>query len=153
MDYYKNVRILEDKLSGVLADENMLLRVNSRIYPYTINIVQDQSPEAQMYLYSTTDGNTSSHDSAIRLMFQLDGLVIRTDSRVIVSDSLMNKIKGLSKKLHYAFLQAYFAWMTTEGHAASEDDFVGDDSDSDSGEQHRDPDTDFGELFCDDDSD
>lgn len=112
MDYYKHVRQIEVKLAETLADENMLGRVSNTKYPYVLNILQDQSPEAQMELYSTSDGNTSSRDAAIRFIFHLDGLVIRTDSRVIVSDAFMNKIKNQAKKLHYAWLQAYFAEMT-----------------------------------------
>ena len=112
MDYYKHVRQIEVKLAETLADENMLGRVSNTKYPYVLNILQDQSPEAQMELYSTSDGNTSSWDAAIRFIFHLDGLVIRTDSRVIVSDAFMNKIKNQAKKLHYAWLQAYFAERT-----------------------------------------
>lgn len=112
MDYYKHVRQIEVKLAETLADENMLGRVSNTKYPYVLNILQDQSPEEQMELYSTSDGNTSSRDAAIRFIFHLDGLVIRTDSRVIVSDAFMNKIKNQAKKLHYAWLQAYFAERT-----------------------------------------
>lgn len=72
-------------------------------------MLQDQSPEAQMPIYEESDGNTSSRDSAIRFIFLLDGIVIRTDNRVVVSDAFMSKIKGLAKKLHAAFCYAYFA--------------------------------------------
>lgn len=118
MDYYKHVRQIEVKLAETLADENMLARTSNTKYPYVLNILQDQSPEAQMELYSASDGNTSSRDAAIRFIFYLDGLVIRTDSRVIVSDAFMNKIKNQAKKLHYAWLQAYFAEMTAGAVAA-----------------------------------
>ena len=125
MDYYKNASKIEEKLAEALTDENMILRTSSAKYPYTLNIVQDQSPGGQMMLYATSEGDTSSRDAAIRFIFNLDGLVIRTDSRVIVSDAFMNKIKGLAKKLHYAWLQAFYAEHTAE---VKSDDTVEDDT-------------------------
>ena len=132
MDYYKNVRLIEDKLSEVLAPEKMVFSASNSKYPYILSISQDRSTEAQMEIYAMSDGKTSSHDAAIRFIFELDGLVIRTDSRVIVSDAFMNKIKGLAKKLHYAWLQAYYAEhtaatdasTTTEGNTEEDDDDV-----------------------------
>ena len=133
MNYYKNVRLIEDKLSEVLEPEKMVFSASNSKYPYILSISQDRSTEAQMEIYAMSDGKTSSYDAAIRFIFELDGLVIRTDSRVIVSDSFMNKINGLAKKLHYAWLQAYYAEhtadatttaTTTTGNTEEDDDDV-----------------------------
>ena len=42
-------------------------------------------------------------------LFELDGLKIQTSSRLVLTDALMNKIKGLARKLNSAYKEAFFA--------------------------------------------
>ena len=74
-----------------------------------LTISQDASPEAQVALFESTDGSVSSRDAKLRLIFELDGLKIQTSSRLVLTDALMNKIKGLAKKLNSAYKEAFFA--------------------------------------------
>lgn len=62
-----------------------------------------------MALFESTDGSVSSRDAKLRLIFELDGLKIQTSSRLVLTDALMNKIKGLAKKLNSAYKEAFFA--------------------------------------------
>lgn len=109
MDYFINARTLGDKLASILADKSLLHVLETNRYPITLTIRQNQAPDAQMALYDTSDSTVSSQDSVIQFIFNLDGLKVQTDSRVIIEDAFLSKIKGLAKKIHYAYLQAYFA--------------------------------------------
>lgn len=108
-DYFIGVRALEDKLAEVLAEKNLLHVMDKSKYPITLTVTQNQAPDAQMEIFDTTDGSLSSKDSVLRFIFNLDGIEIQTNSRLVISDALMNKIKGLAKKIHAAYVHAYFA--------------------------------------------
>lgn len=108
-DYFIGVRALEDKLAEVLAEKNLLHVIDYSKYPITLTVTQNQAPDAQMEIWATSDGSTSSQDSVLRFIFNLDGIEIQTNSRLVISDALMNKIKGLAKKIHAAYVHAYFA--------------------------------------------
>lgn len=109
MDFYSNVRALETKLADALVEHNLLHKLKTESYPITMTVTQNQTPAAQMELYSTTDGSVSSNDAVLKFTFKLDTLEIRTDNRFVISDALMNKIKGLAKKIYAAYTAAYFA--------------------------------------------
>ena len=109
MDFYTNVRKLNDKLAMDLEEHNLLHVFSTEKYPLTLTVRQNQAPDAQMEIYSTTDGMVSSQDAVLRLIFKLDTLEIQTDNRLVISDDLMSKIKNTGKKLRDAYCQAYFA--------------------------------------------
>lgn len=109
MDFYSNVRSLETKLADALVEHNLLHKLKTERYPITLTVTQNQTPEAQMELFSTNDGSISSSDAVLQFTFKLDALEIRTDNRFVISDALMNKVKGLAKKIYAAYTAAYFA--------------------------------------------
>lgn len=109
MDYYINARTYEDKLAKLLAENNLLHTLDHRHHPMTLTITQNQAPDAQMEIWATADGHTSSQDSVLRFIFGLDGMEIQTNSRFMMTDALMGKIKGLAKKIEKAYKDAYFA--------------------------------------------
>lgn len=109
MDFYKDFNKQADKLAETLADFNLLHTFDTKKFPITLTVRQNKAPDAQMELYATTDGSISAQDSVLRFIFKLDEIEIQTDSRLVISDHLMTKIKGAAKKLHYSYLQAYFA--------------------------------------------
>lgn len=109
MNFYQNLKPLSDKLAELLAGESMIFTLKTQQYPILLTISQDVSPDAQMALFCTRGDGISSRDALLQFIFKLDGLEIRTDNRLIISDNLMNKIKGYAKKLYYAYLEGYFA--------------------------------------------
>ena len=132
-DYFITVRSLENKLAELLAEKNLLHVTDHSRYPITLTVTQNQAPDAQMEIWATTDGSTSSRDSVLRFIFHLDDLEIQTSQRFVISDSLMNKIKGLAKKIHAAYVHAYFAsTISTIRHIA--DAAVTEDEDVDAGD-------------------
>lgn len=112
MSYYTNAKEIEGKIGKVLAKEGLVYTFKTSQYPITLIISQSQSPAAQMSFMETGDDGVSSKDAALRFIFELDGLKIHTSSRLIITDELMSKLKGLAKKLHTAYVHAYFADRT-----------------------------------------
>ena len=109
MNPYANVVLLANKLAETLAENHLVHTFRTRSYPVVLLISQDVSPEAQIAIFEDADSSISSRDAKLRLIFELDGLKIQTDSRLVISDALMNKIKGLAKKLNSAYKEAFFA--------------------------------------------
>lgn len=109
MDYFITTRSLEDKLAEMLAEKNLLHVMDKSRYPITLTVTQNQAPDAQMAIFDTTDGRMSSSDSVLRFIFNLDGIEINTNSRLVIDDKFMNKIKNQAKKIHAAFVHAWFA--------------------------------------------
>lgn len=109
MSYYDKAKEFRSKIETVLLEEGKVLTIQDNRYPITLIISQNQSPAAQMDLLADRDGSVSSKDSAIRFIFDLDGLMIHTDNRVVISDANMTKLKGLAKKWHAAYTHAYYA--------------------------------------------
>lgn len=110
MSFYDNAKEIEGKIGKALADEGLVYTLHTKSYPATLVISQSQSPSAQMdFLANTEDGGVSSKDSALRFIFELDGIKIHTDNRLIITDAFMTKLKGLAKKWHTAYTHGYFA--------------------------------------------
>lgn len=152
MDYYANVQKLENKLSEILCAYNLLFRFNTNKYPIVLTIYQDVSPEAQTELFSVDDGNVSSRDSKIQFIFKLDSFEIQTNSRVVISDALMGKIKGVAKKLHYSYLQAFFAEYMNAGNSSHMLNDLSEDEKNNAGEEFDDG-SEFDEFFVGDSQD
>ena len=109
MSYFTNAEEIKGKIGKVLAKEGLVYTFRTSSYPITLIISQCQSPAAQMSFMETGNDGVSSKDAALRFIFELDGLKIHTSSRLIITDELMSKLKGLAKKLHAAYVHAYFA--------------------------------------------
>lgn len=109
MDYFTLERKLEDKLAETLAHEGLLHRLNTSREPITLTIYPNAAPDAQMELYATRDDSISSPDASLQLIFEQGGLRIQTNERLVLADSLLGKIKGIAKKIHYAYVHAEFA--------------------------------------------
>lgn len=127
MSFYDNAKKIENKIGEALADEGLVYTLRTKSYPAVLIISQSQSPAAQMdFLAQADEGGVSSKDSALRFIFEMDGIKIHTDNRLIITDAFMTKLKGLAKKWHTAYTHAYFA------------DHISQQSDSNDTEQPRD---------------
>ena len=131
MSYFDNYQNHVDKLADVLSEHSLAHKFDRSKYPITLTISQDVSIEAQMALYTEADGSLSSRDAVLRFIFKMDSLEIQTNSRLVISDKLMNKIKGLAKKMHYSYLQAFFAERMQGGEDCDRESTPDDDADPD----------------------
>lgn len=131
----RQFQAVEDKLSKLLADNNLVHSFATKGYPITLTISQDKDPSAQMEIYSQDDGDVSAWDSRLVFAFQDGEIVVRTDSRLVISDALMGKIKGYAKKMHYLYLQAFYHGIVDqraleEADEADQDDSFEDDEEN-----------------------
>lgn len=104
----KQFQAVEEKLGDLLAENNLVHTFTTSSYPIVLTISQDKDPSAQMELYSQGGDLVSASDSRLNFIFQDGEIVVRTDSRLIIPDSIMSKIKGYAKKMHYFYLQGFF---------------------------------------------
>lgn len=107
MSFYDEAIKHKEKLESILVEEEMVLTV-LETYPLTLIISQNQAPYAQMSMLANDVGG-SDMDFSLRFIFKVDGLEIRTNSQMQMSDTLFNKLKRLAKKWHTAYTHAYFA--------------------------------------------
>lgn len=107
MQYFIYVEDVERNLTRTLEEEGLTYTFRTGNYPIILSISPKKDTVSQMGLFA--DEDASSADAEMRFIFLLEGISIRTDNRLIMSDKFMTKVKNLAKKLHYAYLQAYFA--------------------------------------------
>ena len=153
-NYYTGVRVLEDKLAEMLAEKSLLHVMDKSKYPITLTVTQNQAPDAQMALYDTTDGSMSSQDSVLQFIFELDGLEIHTNNRLVIDEKFMNKIKGQAKKIHAAYVHAFFATNISAFRSNTDEDLSEDeDMDEDLDEDAEDINRRFDDFYSDPDED
>ncbi len=97
-----------EKLESLLAENNLVFTFHRQAYPIYMTVSPDTDVSAQMELYTTGEDDVSARDAKLSFIFQDGDIIVRTDSRLIIPDALMSKIKGFAKKMHYLYLQAYF---------------------------------------------
>ena len=124
MGHYDAAKAIQDKIEDFLDSENLVLTILDKAYPLSLIISQNRSPYAQMELQTFGDGDISATNSRLQFVFELDGLKIRTDDRLVITDAFMNKLKGLAKKWHAAFCAAFVAENLTGFYKEADGDTV-----------------------------
>lgn len=109
MNYMKTYNHLADKLGGVLTEHGLVYTFRTNSYPMTLIISPDASPEAQMAMFDTGNDNATSSDARLIFTFPVDEIGIRVQGRLVMSDALMSKVKGLAKKMHKAYCEGFLA--------------------------------------------
>lgn len=110
MSYFKTAAVIDGKLAELLEEHNLVHHFKVSSYPIVLEVSPDASPAGQMDMLADADGPVSSYDARLRLTFAIDGSIeIQTDNRIVLSDTLLNKIKGLGKKYLAAFTYSFFA--------------------------------------------
>lgn len=132
------------KFQSLLAENELAGEFRTQSYPISLVITQEQSDEAQMELFPAETEGTSSKDAKLVLTFPLEGIGVHVYGRLVLTDSLMNKIKSHGKKLRDLYLQGFFATLKDDARfgepsAPSDDDFEADAAE-------------FAEFFGEDDS-
>lgn len=124
MGHYDAAKAIQDKIEDFLDSENLVLTILDKAYPLSLIISQNRSPYAQMERQTFGDGDISATNSRLQFVFELDGLKIRTDDRLVITDAFMNKLKGLAKKWHAAFCAAFVAENLTGFYKEADGDTV-----------------------------
>ena len=113
-NYFTDFNVIDDKLVKLLNEHQLVRSFNTDTYPITLTISPDISPEAQMTMYSVAEDGASSRDSKLIFSFPVGDIGVKVSGRLVITDKLLGKIKGLGKTLHYLFLQAHFAMMAEQ---------------------------------------
>lgn len=114
MNYMINFTEISNRLDEVLAENKLVYSFRTDRYPIALIISPDASPDAQLALYEVSDENsTTSSDARLIFTFPVGGIGVKIQGRLVMSDALMSKVKGLAKKMHIAYLEAYFANLMT----------------------------------------
>lgn len=114
MDYYCNFKAHESKLAELLTEHSLVHTFRTGGYPITLTISRNAAPEEQMSML-LVEGATSSQDAKLIFIFDLDGIEVNTYERLVISDKLFTKIKGLAKKMYDSYCHAFFAEARTSG--------------------------------------
>ena len=110
MNYFEKFEAQEQKLENILDDKCLLHKFRTDTYPMTLTISQNQTPDAQMALYSEQGDGVSSQDAKLVLTFPVGEIGVRVyGSRLVIPDTLLGKIKNCGKKMRDLWLQGDYA--------------------------------------------
>jgi len=109
MNYFEKFEAQEQKLENILDDKCLLHQFRTDTYPMYLTISQNQTPDAQMALYSQDSGGVSSQDAKLVLTFPVGEIGVRVYGRLIIPETLLNKIKNCGKKMRDLWLQGDYA--------------------------------------------
>jgi hypothetical protein len=108
---FQELMTIEGKLAELLAAHNLVYTFSSDDYPISLTVEANLYPSAQMEMFANDDAGVLSRYAKLCFIFQDGEIVVRTYSRLIISDALLSKIKGMAKKMHYLYLQAYHRYL------------------------------------------
>lgn len=114
MDYYIDYKAHEGKLDKLLTEHGLVYTFRTGGHPITLTISRNAAPEEQMSML-LVEGSTSSPGSKLVFIFDLDSIEVNTYERLVISDKLFTKIKGLAKKMYDSYCHAFFAEARTGG--------------------------------------
>lgn len=114
MDYYIDYKTHEGKLDKLLTEHGLVYTFRTGDHPITLTISRNAAPEEQMSML-LVEGSTSSPGSKLVFIFDLDSIEVNTYERLVISDKLFTKIKGLAKKMYDSYCHAFFAESRSTG--------------------------------------
>ena len=155
MKAYDKFNTLDKQLTKLLVGNLLVHKFYNDRYPLVLIVRPDKDPEAQMTMMAADDG-ASSPDASLAFSLDADGLRMKINGRLLIDESLMNKIKNLVKKLVTAYLFGQFAERFTKN--GDDINYTGTPDDEDAPEEIADEDSDDGKMISiddipDDDSD
>lgn len=104
---------LSGKLTELLRANDLTCTFVTDRYPIVLSISRDMDPAEQLEMCEAQADCVSACDAKLDFLFVDGDVVIRVDKRLVIPDALLSKIKGLAKKMHYMYLQAYFHQCNT----------------------------------------
>ncbi len=122
MKHFAQFAAQENKLNELMAENMLIHNFRTDSYPMTLTITQDQSLDAQVALYEDETDGVSSKDSKLVLTFPIGEIGVRVYGRLIISETLMNKIKAHGKKLRDLYLQCDYAQRMSNAPAPEQPD-------------------------------
>lgn len=99
---------MKDKLENTLEENGLIGTFVTDETPIMLTITPNNVESGQMSMIPDDNENKSSLDAKLSFIFQDGDVIITTDEKLVISESLMNKLKNIAKKMHYLYLQAAF---------------------------------------------
>ena len=108
MGVYDEFNKLSDKLDELCGKQLMTYDFDRDVYPLVLTIRPQKSQDAQMELYAQ-DRETCSADASMKYRFYTNGIEVKINGRLLLSDDTMKKFNSLAKKIVAAYLFGHFA--------------------------------------------
>lgn len=108
MGVYDEFNKLSDKLDELCGKQLMTYDFDRDVYPLVLTIRPQKSQDAQMELYAQ-DRETCSADASLKYRFYTNGIEVKINGRLLLSDDTMKKFNSLAKKIVAAYLFGHFA--------------------------------------------
>lgn len=96
------------KLTELLAENDLGYTFSRGEYPVILSVSPNVDPSDQVELFPNDNQYSPAKDAKLDFIFQDGDVIIRTDSRLVLPEALMNKIKLSAKKLYSLYLQAFY---------------------------------------------
>lgn len=110
---------LEEKTFRVCEENNLEIDLELSRYPITVAIRPNLQARDQLrFDLEDKEVSTNFVNGEIRLIFG-DELTMTVFNDFKIEDELLNRIKGMVKKLHYLYLQKYFKGKMNAREAAN----------------------------------
>ncbi|MEG2526679.1 MAG: hypothetical protein RSA62_05610 [Oscillospiraceae bacterium] len=116
MNYFSPFQEVKEKLDDLIAEHHLVATWKMLDYPLRLIVYPNSSPEAQMTLLESSE-RTASSNARLCYTFDLNQINVAIEGKLNLPDSLMNSIKTYAKKMHYLWLQGYFAALKEENGA------------------------------------
>lgn len=97
----------ERKLAALCAENNLDFVLERDKYPMTLTIKPNENVQ-QPFLFNPPEDTYTNPQAYICFVYIDDELTYRFSKNFIISDTLLNKVKGLFKKIYFYWLQAVF---------------------------------------------
>lgn len=110
---YGNYRELEQKLAGLLAENDLIYAIDTND-PITITIASSSEDTERISMLETQDNGIFGRGAKVVFVFENGEVSVRTTGKAILPEKTLDKIKGLVKKIHYAYLQWFFLDTTSQ---------------------------------------
>ena len=99
---------MKDKLDNTLEANGLIGTFVTDENPIMLTVKPNTVDAGQTSMFPEGEENKSSLDAKLSFIFQDGDVIITTDEKLVISESLMNKLKNIAKKMHYLYLQAAF---------------------------------------------
>ena len=96
-----------EKLLGICDKNNLVADFSAAQYPIMLTVRPDASMEGQISMLEDDVGH-NNRDSRIRFVFVDGRLVVKVSDNFTLTDTLLNKLKNIAKKLYVRHLAAFF---------------------------------------------
>lgn len=135
---------MKDKLDNTLEANGLTGKFVTDENPIMLTVSPSIVESGQVGMFPDNDDDKSSLDAKLSFIFKDGDVIITTDEKLVIAESLMNKLKNIAKKMHYLYLQAAFeSFINGEDseafaeHFTEIDDAAGSDEEGEDDEQQE----------------